>query len=397
MTTTPPTTGLEMPPPPTVECPRCGDEVPDGAFCGACGSHLAGHDAVRGNIRAHSYAVAPGEHLLQVSLISTFFPQLPHRARAPFRIGVVVLLGLLVGLGLLRLQAPTVAVAAIGVPLLFLIYLYEINAYEDYHWAEATGVLAGGAVLGAVWAHFTGPIVTRALTRNLDSGVSGRSLLVAGILIPAAAQLLMLVPAAVVWLRRAHRTDAMDGFTVGAAGALGFVAASTLTRLWPQLSTGVRASSRGAESVLEEGLLQGVTIPVIAGCGAALIAGTAWMTRRDSVHRGRWATSPMLALLLVLGLQVGLGIADLWQPRLLVLLGVRVIAALLVLLVLRVVMHFVLLHEAHEVVIGPPHVCAHCHHVVPQMPFCPHCGFATMSAGRSHRRALAVLHDGESS
>ena len=187
----------------------------------------------------------------------------------------------------------------------------------------------------------------------------------------------------------------MDGFTVGAAGALGFVAASTLTRLWPQLSSGVRASSRGAESVLEEGLLQGVTVPVVAACGAALIAATVWLVRRDAVHGGRWTTSPVIALGLVLGLQIGLGVADLWQPRLVVLLAVHAAAAGLLLLVLRIVLHFVVLHEQHDVVVGPPHVCAHCHHVVPTMPFCPHCGFATRSASRSHRRGLAGSEAGE--
>ena len=151
------------------------------------------------------------------------------------------LLAAIVVLGLLRLQAPLIAVAALGVPLLFLIYLHEVDVYDDYDLDETLAVLGLGIGLGVLWAHFTGPIVTHAVTHNLGEGLAGRDLLVAGILIPAAGQLLMLSPALVIWLRKKDRTEAMDGFVIGAASALGFVAASTLTRLWPQLHSGVVA------------------------------------------------------------------------------------------------------------------------------------------------------------
>jgi RsiW-degrading membrane proteinase PrsW (M82 family) len=383
----PPST--EMATPPIVECSRCGESVPDGSFCGACGAHL--HELVtHGNHRTHAFAVAPGEHLLQPSLFTTLFPQLPHRSRAPFRAGAAFLLVALVVLGLLRLQAPLIAVAALGVPLLFLIYLYEVDVYDDWDLDETLAVLGIGVVLGVLWAHFTGPIVTDAVTHGLGNNLTGSDLLVAGILIPAGGQLLMLVPALALYLRKKDRNEAMDGFVIGAAGALGFVAASTLTRLWPKLSSGVVASGRSAGSVLAEGLLQGVTVPVVAACASALVAATAWVERRDAVHGGRWATSPLLALAVALAIQIGLGIADLWQPALGWLLAIHAAAALILLVALRVGMHFVLLHEQHEVGVGPPHVCAHCHHVVPLMPFCPHCGFVSRGAPRKMRAGLVL-------
>jgi hypothetical protein len=48
----------------------------------------------------------------------------------------------------------------------------------------------------------------------------------------------------------------------------------------------------------------------------------------------------------------------------------------------------VLLHEEHEVQIGPPRVCPHCEQVVPAMPFCPHCGYAHRAASRSARTRM---------
>jgi hypothetical protein len=61
----------------------------------------------------------------------------------------------------------------------------------------------------------------------------------------AIGQFLMLVPVAVVRLRRPDRSEALDGFTAGAAGALGLTMAATLTQLAPLLHAGnlVRGSS----------------------------------------------------------------------------------------------------------------------------------------------------------
>ena len=79
MTEQPPTTPEELS---TVTCPACGDTVPTGVFCGACGHQLMLHydDAKRG-FRSRSYAAAPGEHVLRLSVVSSLFPHLPHRSR----------------------------------------------------------------------------------------------------------------------------------------------------------------------------------------------------------------------------------------------------------------------------------------------------------------------------
>jgi hypothetical protein len=365
--------------------------VPVGAFCGACGSRLgaAGEPAERH--RAHAFAAAPGEHLLQPSLVTTLFPQLPHRSRAPFRSGLAALGVALVVLGLLRSAAPVVAVSALALPLLFQLYLHEVDVYEEEPWHRPVLVLLCGASLGVAYAYWTGPIVTRALTLHPFTPLGDRSLFVAGVLVPLGAQALMLVPAVLAWLLGSRRGESLDGFVVGAAGALGFVLTDTLTRLWPQLSEGIAPAGRSASSVLVEGLLQGVTVPVVAACGTGLVVTAWWSRRRDkSVHGGRWATSPLFALAVVIVVQAGLGVADLWRPGDAALLGLHATAAALLLLALRVGLHFILLHEQHEVSIGGPAVCAHCVHIVPEMPFCPHCGAARRAASRHARRALSL-------
>ena len=73
----------DLPVLPTVECPYCGVVVPDAGFCGACGAHLTA-EGFRGSHRLHSYAAFPDEPVLRVSQVSTLFPHLSHRAKAPF-------------------------------------------------------------------------------------------------------------------------------------------------------------------------------------------------------------------------------------------------------------------------------------------------------------------------
>ena len=60
-----------------------------------------------------------------------------------------------------------------------------------------------------------------------------------GIGIPLGGVILMLMPAVIVRLLRPPTREALDGFMIGALGALSFTAAATLTRLAPQFSYAV--------------------------------------------------------------------------------------------------------------------------------------------------------------
>jgi len=152
---------------PTTECRVCRTDVPAGEYCGLCGAHLAPR---RGEgpdwLRMLTYGAAPGEHLLQLSLASSLFPNLPPRSRAVFRIGLAVVLAALVAFALLRLPAALVTVAALGLLFLFLLYLRESEAFADIPartWA-LTGVLGIG--LGVGWVLLTG-----AMAYQLIAGV----------------------------------------------------------------------------------------------------------------------------------------------------------------------------------------------------------------------------------
>ena len=112
----------------TMSCGACGTEVPAAAYCGACGAQLAEPPGDgRDRLRMGAYAAAPGEQVVRLSVASSLFPHLPHRSRTAFRAGLAVLFLLLIALALLRWQAPMIAISALGLPLVFLLYLYEAD------------------------------------------------------------------------------------------------------------------------------------------------------------------------------------------------------------------------------------------------------------------------------
>jgi hypothetical protein len=378
------TTGL-----PTMTCPTCGDTVPVGTFCGACGAHLTGH--VHGaphTYRHHAYAAGNGEHVLRLSVVSSLFPHLPHRSRTPFRVALVVVAAALVVLAVLRWQAAMVGVAAVGFPLLFQLYLQEADVYHDLPVPKLAIAAVLGAVLGWAWAFLTSAPVARLLTTGLVAGVDVHEVGIVALLVPVVGLLLMLAPVAVLrLLRGGDPVEALDGFLFGAIGALAFIVAGTFTRLWPQLRTGLVAHGRPISDLVVEALLNGAAVPLTAGAVGAMVGAALWVRRRDPVHPGRQFSSPVVAFAAAAVLYVLLGLVDVWQPGQAALLVLHGVGAAVALLLLRIALHAVLLHEEHEVTIGAPYICPHCEHVVPQMPFCPHCGTAHRAASRTRRLA----------
>lgn len=88
----------------------------------------------------------------------------------------------------------------------------------------------------------------------------------------------MLVSAVVARLLRPPTRESLDGYMIGALGALAFTAAATLTRLVPQLPSGVVARTRPLTGLLFEALLRGVAVPLTAAALGGLIGAAVWFT-----------------------------------------------------------------------------------------------------------------------
>ena len=346
----------------TMSCPVCGKRVAAGAFCARCGAHLSPQ---RGDwaewLRIRAYAAAPGEHVLRLSVVSSLFPRLPRRCVSAFRVGLAALLVVLVVCALLRWQPPLIALSTVGLPLVFLTYLRLSDVYDDLpvRTLVVTALLAVG--LGVGWALLTGPVIAHSYDVTLLSGMTGGRALWQRLAIPLGGAVLMLVPAVLARISRPAIRESLDGFVIGALGAISFTAAATLTRLAPQLATGVVAHDRPIGSLLIEAGIQGLAVPLTAAAVGGMVGAALWFRRRaDAPQQHRWQRLPALLpeSAVVLIVYVGWGLIDIARLPQGVHLGLYLVMTVFALLALRVVLQAALLREEHEPGSGAPLLCA---------------------------------------
>lgn len=375
-----------------VECQVCQIDVPAGEYCGLCGVPLVDHKRGDGPhwLRARAFSAAPGQRLLSPSLTSSLFPHLSPRSRKVFLMGLVLLATALTVGTVLRMPATLIAVASLGIPLLFALYLRESGVSRDIPLSTLVLTAAVGVVLGVGWVLLTGVALARAYGVPLGAGIAGERILRDGIAIPVGSMLLMLAPALVARIGWRGNRESLDGYAIGALGALTFTAAATLTRLAPQFTTGMINRVRPLDGLLVEAGIRGIAMPLTAAAVGGLIGTALWFTRpptKVDKNRGFVRGTLIAIALVVMVVYAGLGLLDVARfPQWLQLAGHLTLAAL-ALFALRVGLHLALLHEAQdEIRTDEPILCVECDHVVPDAPFCANCGAAMHASSRRSRR-----------
>lgn len=377
----------------SAECPRCEIAVPDGNFCGVCGWGLhtdTPPDRSPIWLRPKVFTTAPGQNVLQPNLTSSLFPHLPGRSRKPFFIVMVVAALGLMASAVMRLPATGIAIATLGLPMLFLLYLRASGAGRDIprRFLALTAVM--GAALGVAWVLLSGQFVARTYGVPMTVGLALHHLLGEGFLIPTIGMVLMVVPTAILRLTatgRAIPRESLDGFVVGALAALAFSAAATMTRLVPQISTGLIAHTRPVESFVVEVVLCGVTVPITAAAAGGMVGIALWFTRPPDAHRDRVRAVLLLLAAAALLIHGAVGAIDIIGMSQLMMLALHLSMTVVVLVILRMVLQLALLHEQHDPIRpDQPLLCTHCEHVVPDMAFCAACGVATRASSQQSRR-----------
>lgn len=387
-----------------VTCEACSAGVPAAAYCGNCGADLTHRGDGRGRLRARVYAAAPQEHLLRFKVAGTLFPQLSPQSRAPFRMGLLVLVTVLLGLALLGWQAPLVTTCAFGLPALYLLYLREAGlATRPRGLPLRTLMLAGGLGLtvGAGWGVISGAVMVGDYDVGLDTGVSTGNLLLDGLAIPVAGSLLMLLPVVLVRIMHPVRRKSLDGLVVGSLGTVSFTAATIFARLAPQLAAGPVSDRPASEFIVEAGL-RGLVLPLIAAAAGGIVGIALWFVPDRSVARRRpvlWvvlaAYSFVVLVYSAMGMVEMVTVLDEMQ------LALHMVFPILMLSGLRIAIQAALLYEVRDPVrIDQPVLCGYCGHVIPDMPFCPSCGASTgaaplrLQSGESLRRPGYALPPG---
>lgn len=211
-------------------CENCGtDNVEVALYCARCG------DGLRGRRTRGGYAVQAGENVGQLAVISTIMPHSNHRTGDFYRwailVGGVLVLGA-AGLGLIPLA---LGAAAFLIPLAYIVYMYNINLWQD---APAkvmlllyigTGLLA--AVVSLVFYHWVFGGQFAEMSLHATSGNIGDvplvPLLIFAVLLPVVTEIVKNI-GPIILARMPQFDDMIDGLTFGVAAGASYAAFETI-------------------------------------------------------------------------------------------------------------------------------------------------------------------------
>jgi hypothetical protein len=338
--------------------------VPRENYCVACGEPPAGG--------RRGFAASPHERWWQPRLVSSIFPHLPRSDMRPFRLALLGVVAGVVALCLARLYPLALVAAAVSVPLLFVLYLWDVDLYEDEPLRVVVFTLAWGALAGAGLG---------IAAREVASAVSlfqgepdSHDLVWLGVFLPLAGLALMLAgPLLLLPYRKFD--DCLDGVVFGATCASTLLAAEAIANSSSFLHLGLRAA--GDQSLWIPRLLTlGVTMPVLAAGVAGATCAAFWLRLRSPAGERRELGvlgSPLVAVLVAAAALVGSSVAELYLGHFSTLALTAVLAAA-ALVWLRRTIQLGLRQESEEKPVGPPIECPSCHHETPLHTFCGHCG-----------------------
>jgi hypothetical protein len=396
-----------------MKCENCGNEVPASRFCIRCGhEHEGGESALSGISRVpgasavgrglsgvmkidptslsgirRAFAAAPNESVLRPTIVSTLFPQLPHPSMAVFRLCLGLGVATVLVLGLAGLYPIALIAGALLLPMLVVLYMVDVNVFEEQSLPVIGATLAWGAVTGVLTA-----LVAKALSpsgTDVFVGGHGSLVLTRGVLIPLlSAALILIGPLAL--LRYPRFSTVLDGATFAAASASAFVGAEVIVQALSALSHGLRPPGSIVPWLVQLAIIA-VALPLVTMAAMGATAGVVWLKLRAPI-RDRSALGRLGSLYLAVPLGCGLlvvsAVVQLTLPGGVALVIIAVLAVL-ALLWLRQVIHVGLLEEALLIEDAPIITCANCSHRTRRGTFCEHCGIAlaALPASRSSVRS----------
>ncbi|MEO7587468.1 MAG: zinc-ribbon domain-containing protein [Arachnia sp.] len=263
-----------------MDCPRCGAKLPDVAhFC-----HHCGQDMTRpGEARRKSFAVKPDEAVASFALVSTIMPRGVGEKPQTYRLALLIALAAALVAAIFGALPIAVLIAAFAIPIVYIVYLYDVNLWEDepVPVTVLAFLLTGGlAAVFLVILKSLGLLAAPVPVIDMGGGVSmgGVSLgplLGALLIVPIVGELIRQV-GPVVLASRPKFDDLMDGLTFGIVAGVAYSAADTLVRHWPALTggfIGINDPGIWASLVFLEGFVKPLLIGTATGIACAEFSG----------------------------------------------------------------------------------------------------------------------------
>lgn len=372
------------------ECPACHSTTPAVLFCGHCGADLespASWSHIL--VRPRAYAAALRESVYVPRMRSTVFPRLAEAAEKPYGIALIGLLICMAVMSALQWNVPAATISVLGVPLLFMLYAWESGAFREDR-LGLTLSLVFGAIIGFAWWWGTGVMisheygVTTAAAQALQN-----SLVDQGLIITLIGAVLMVLPLPFIRLLPAADIDSLDGYVIGAAGALAHMTISYVVWWMPQIVAGlINAQVTTAARMVQDTVTYGFIDPLTTITLGGMVGVCLWF-RPDPASPQRQYARPALILCAVLTAVIYALVwvvdAEEWDRNLE--LAINLALTVVSVLVLRIGLQIALLHEKRDpAATGDPMLCVCCEKVVPDMAFCPVCGGSARASSRGSRR-----------
>lgn len=380
-----------------MQCSRCQSDVPEAAhFCHVCGQDVAKDDAARRG----SFAAKPDESVVSLKLVSSIMPR--GAAARPRTYQYALGIALLATLVTAALGALPVAVllAAFSIPLVYIVYLYDVNLWEDEP-VLVTGLaflltllLAAGWTWA--WLAWRGPLEAGGGVANASPTIWG--FVLAGILVPVVGEVIRQV-GPVVLAARPEFDDLMDGLTFGVISGVAYATADTLVKHWP-LITGGYAGPDGwsvwTSLLVLEGFVKPLVLGTATGIACAEFSGLGAGYDGFTPRYFRAVADAIGANVLYAGGVYLLGFIP--NPALSLVLSIVWGLAILAVLIIRIrtVLHKGLMEAVLESTARGRGVtdlgfCPACEMpLLPDSSFCSACGVNVRTAGKGARVAVAA-------
>lgn len=388
--------------PGSVRCDQCGADVPSMAWCIRCGDPLE-EEARRGRAGRvrDRFAAAPEERATAVRLVSTLYPSLPREEIRTFQAALGIGAALVVLLAVLGYHPVAIVAAAVLVPLVTILYLYDVDTYEDEPVRVVALTFLWGALAGVVMGVLVERIFPVAIAESIAIGALGSAAappfpVGRAIVAPLAGAALALA-GPLVLLRYRRFNDVLDGATFGVTAAVAFTGAQTIVTSLGLFRAGLQPAGEDVVPWLVRLVSLGIATPVIAAGALGGLAGVLWLRHRGPVgDRAMLGPlgSPLVALvvaglLVVAAPSIGAAVGDgdaTDQLATLVLLTAIVGVALLW---LRRIIHVGLIQEAREIPVGEPAPCPSCGRATARHTFCGACGVSLRALPKDRSSAAA--------
>lgn len=249
-----------------VSCPKCSRGNPPSArYCAGCGSPV-------GATERRPYAAQPNESVASFALVSTVMPYASAHAARTYKLAFLVGIAIPIIAVLLGQASFAIVTAAFVVPVVFILYLYDVNLWEDQPVLVVLGafVLSAALAVGFTWLWRTWLMSQPgAATANVTGGFNMWAFLIPSIIAPVVAVVLMLIGPMILASRPAF-DDLMDGLTFGVVSGVAYAAFETLVSNWNVIGEGTVGNSVASwlPVIVNVAFLK----PIVYGCAVGIAA-----------------------------------------------------------------------------------------------------------------------------